>query len=103
MPQLVTSFGERWNGSQHLYGQGHSTWRFQLKSTIFHERQRHTLLLANDGSVGYELWKSDGTNAGTVLVEDIRSGSFDSNAEQLTNVGGTLYFRADDGVAGYEL
>ncbi len=27
---------------------------------------------ATDGSNGYELWKSDGTFAGTVLVRDIR-------------------------------
>jgi len=26
---------------------------------------------ANDGITGFELWKSDGTAAGTVLVKDI--------------------------------
>ena len=30
---------------------------------------------ANDGSGGTELWKSDGTAAGTVLVKDICPGS----------------------------
>jgi ELWxxDGT repeat protein len=30
--------------------------------------------IANDGSTGYELWKSDGTPGGTVLVKDIRPG-----------------------------
>jgi hypothetical protein len=29
--------------------------------------------------------------------------AFDSNPDQLTNVGGTLYFRADDGANGFEL
>ncbi len=33
---------------------------------------------ANDGTNGRELWKSDGTEAGTVLVKDIRSGSYGS-------------------------
>jgi ELWxxDGT repeat protein len=28
---------------------------------------------ANDGVNGYELWKSDGTSSGTVLVKDVYS------------------------------
>ena len=32
---------------------------------------------ADDGDNGRELWKSDGTAAGTVMVEDIRVGSWD--------------------------
>src|SRR5262245_51844974 len=42
----------------------------------------------NDISTGYELWKSDGTAAGTVLVKDINpAGS--SSPVNLTNVNGT--------------
>jgi ELWxxDGT repeat protein len=55
---------------------------------------------ASDGVSGDELWKSDGTDAGTVRVKDIRSGSLSSNIDSLTNVGGTLYFQANDGVNG---
>ncbi len=44
---------------------------------------------------GIELWKSDGTEAGTVRVKDI-NGPVSSNPENLTNVGGTLYFTAFD-------
>jgi ELWxxDGT repeat protein len=60
---------------------------------------------ANDGSTGYELWKSDGTSSGTMLVRDIQSGtaSSSSSPNYLTNVNGTLYFRATDGNTGYEL
>ncbi len=59
--------------------------------------------VANDGITGQELWKSNGTEAGTVLVKDIAPGLNSSSPSQLTNVNGTLYFRAADPSAGYEL
>ena len=52
---------------------------------------------------GWELWKSDGTLAGTVLVKDIRPGYESSGPDKLTDVNGVLYFAADDGVNGVEL
>ena len=61
------------------------------------------LFEANDGIHGNELWKSDGTTSGTVLVKDIRTGSSASSPSEFTNVNGTLYFRANDGVNGPEL
>ncbi len=57
---------------------------------------------ADNGASGYELWKSDGTAAGTVLVKDIFPGG-DSDPVELTNVNGTLFFNADNGASGYEL
>ena len=58
---------------------------------------------ANDGAHGVELWKSNGTAAGTVMVRDIDSGSSGSGPGDLTNVNGELYFTANDGVHGEEL
>ena len=58
---------------------------------------------ANDGTNGCELWKTDGTASGTVMVKDIKSGSGSSFPGSLYAVGNTLYFRADDGTSGYEL
>ena len=59
--------------------------------------------LANNPANGSELWKSDGTGAGTVLVKDIRPGFVGSTPTVLTNVNGTLFFSANDGTSGYEL
>ena len=43
---------------------------------------------------GPELWKSDGTEAGTVLVKDINPGPDGWRPKYLTAVGGTLFFQA---------
>jgi len=58
---------------------------------------------ATDGEHGVELWRSDGTAEGTVMVQDFQPGPAPSNPEQLTAADGTLYFTADDGVHGHEL
>lgn len=58
---------------------------------------------ANANGYGGELWKSDGTDAGTVLVKDINPGANTSFIDEVTNVNGTLFFIADDGSHGFEL
>ncbi|MCA8995622.1 MAG: hypothetical protein KDA80_01505, partial [Planctomycetaceae bacterium] len=55
------------------------------------------------GQNGSELWKTDGTAANTVQVADIRPGNFSSGPRDLTDVNGTLFFRANDGTNGNEL
>jgi ELWxxDGT repeat protein len=53
---------------------------------------------------GRELWKSNGTGAGTVLVKDIMQGSAGSEPFSLTKSNGLLYFGAfDDPTSGSQL
>lgn len=52
---------------------------------------------------GTELWVTDGTAAGTVLVKDINPGTGNSSPTKLTAMGGNIYFRATDGANGTEL
>jgi ELWxxDGT repeat protein len=59
--------------------------------------------VANDGSHGYELWRSDGTSSGTILLRDIRLGSLSSYISGLREFNGGVVFAADDGVHGKEL
>ncbi len=58
---------------------------------------------ANDGVSGSELWRSDGTAAGTQLVADIVPGADSSNPTPVTIFNGIVYFEANDGVHGDEL
>lgn len=55
-----------------------------------------------DSSNDRELWKSDSTEAGTVMVKDINP-SGDSEVSNIIEYNNSLYFRANDGVNGNEI
>ena len=59
-------------------------------------------MIADDGTSGRELWRSDGTPAGTARVGDINPGSPDGVAGELTATPLGLLFAADDGASGVE-
>lgn len=50
-----------------------------------------------------ELWRSDGTAGGTILIKDINPGDDGSDPLHLKAIGTSLFFSADDGSHGREL
>lgn len=67
--------------------------------------------LASNGDVGFfvvdtpdggELWKTDGTDSGSVLLKEFNA-SVDATPQNLTVVADTLFFTTDDGIHGREL
>jgi ELWxxDGT repeat protein len=62
-----------------------------------------TFFIAEDDEHGAELWRTDGTAAGTFLLSDIRPGPDTSYATDFVVANGLLFFSADDGVNGREV
>lgn len=59
---------------------------------------------AYDGTNGYELWRSDGTDSGTYMVKNINPST--TNSRYIQNpivIDGIMYFSAEDGTYGQEL
>ena len=61
---------------------------FDLSGTLYFS--------ADDADHGVELWRSDGTEAGTLLVRDIVPGPRGARPRDFVAVGGTLYFFVND-------
>jgi len=71
-----------------------------------------TFFVANDAIHGYELWVTDGTETGTIMVKDINAGAADgclyhgmryTKASVLQALGKYVYFFAGDAIHGFEL
>ena len=79
-------------GSMPFYSFGYGT---EVSGTLF--------FVADDGNTGQEIWKTDGTEAGTARVADLLHDNSGSSPNHLTDVNGLLLFRAYDGSHGSEL
>lgn len=74
-----------------------------MSGTAFAPPGAATALFAAYDLAGEELWRTDGTVAGTVPHADLYAGAGSSHPGGFCDAGGTLYFRADDGLRGSEL
>ncbi len=86
---VVASFGSASSGSNAIFN------LTTIGSRVFFG--------VDDGVHGRELWTSNGTAAGTLMVKDIAPGPNSGQPISLLNVDGTLYFDASDGTHGFEL
>lgn len=62
----------------------------------------HMYFAGDSESTGIELWRTDGTEAGTILVADLNPIE-GSNPSWLSAGGGKVFFRANDGTSGDEV
>jgi ELWxxDGT repeat protein len=65
-------------------------------SRFFHMRGL-TYFAASDGQHGMELWRTDGTTAGTFQLADIAPGAASSQPSGFAELNGWIYFSANDG------
>jgi ELWxxDGT repeat protein len=63
----------------------------------------YLLFAADTPTQGIELWKSDGTEAGTVLVKDINAGASSSNTKAFFKLGNNTLFYAETNANGGEV
>jgi ELWxxDGT repeat protein len=62
------------------------------------------MLFSNpDAEHGFELWRSDGTLAGTTLVQDLAPGPDSSYPQRFVRAGTSILMMADDLIGGYEV
>lgn len=74
---------------------------FSSPNGVEHEGMRY--FPAADPQHGYELWRTDGSRAGTYRLTDVAPGRSGSGAEPLGFFAGLLYFLADNGEYGQEI
>jgi large repetitive protein len=77
---------------------------FSSQLAVFRGSAQDLLFFTVDDSVhGQELWRSNGTADGTMLLEDIHAATAGSRPRSLFTLADSLFFVANDGGSGYEL
>ncbi len=67
---------------------------YSSQKPVWDSTSSQMFFVANDGLTGHELWRTDGTTAGTVLAADIELGAIGSNPENLIVAGSKVFFWA---------
>jgi ELWxxDGT repeat protein len=75
----------------------------QFEVTQMIALKNRLIFVADNGVSNHEVWVSDGTEIGTYILKEIRSGATGSDPKYLTELNGNIYFTANDGIHGYEL
>jgi ELWxxDGT repeat protein len=94
------------NGDQTLWvtdGSAAGTHKLKESAGSFRRIGDTVLFGARTEATGSELWKTDGTVEGTILVKDIYPGERNSYLHDLTPANGLLYFYATTEAEGVEL
>ncbi|MEP2669781.1 MAG: ELWxxDGT repeat protein [Cyclobacteriaceae bacterium] len=81
-------------------GDGKSIYRYPANLPIYKDE---VYFYADDGEHGVELYKTNGTSEGTILVKDITVGNSGSGIIRLMKANNSLYFVANDQIHGEEL
>ncbi|GEM_PF-2042885 len=82
-------------------GSGHSPFSLNFVSLLVFNHELY--FRATDGVHGIELWKTNGTSSGTLMVKDIGEDEFGSEPYSLAILGDRLYFTAKTLSLGQEL
>jgi len=92
-PPLLFDIFPGWQQGMPIVSQG-------LTLPVVNDR---VIVPADDGAHGYEVWASDGTAPGTMLLKDIYPGKFTAGFGLLGTTARYVFFSANDGVHGREL
>jgi ELWxxDGT repeat protein len=81
---------------------------FYLNALVYDKRiyviGNQAYFAATDHLHGTELWRTDGTNVGTIMIKDVSPDMvFGFPPQCFSNIGNTLFYKYDDGVNGEEL
>jgi ELWxxDGT repeat protein len=98
----LTGMGDQLSNNVQLVADIHSSpRRLSPNSTL--SMGSYALITVFTPEHGNELWRTDGTDAGTYLLADINVGTASSDVTQLTRVGELAYFAATSSPTGAEL